>query len=111
MVAGGVLLIIASVAWMMFSSPFNKTPTSGLAGIQASQPLPSTRVPYPDIQRISVGDAKAALDLKQAIFIDVRGEPSFSTGHIPGALSLTEEQLLSRLDELDPSAWIITYCT
>ena len=111
MVAGGVLLIISSVAWMMLSSPSIPTPTSGLPGIQASQPLPTTRVPYPDIKRVGPGDAKAALDLKQAVFIDVRGEPSYSAGHIPGALSLTEEQLLSSFDELDPSAWIITYCT
>ena len=111
MVAGGVLLIITSVAWMMLSNPYQATPTSGLSGIQASQPLPPTRVPYAEIQRVGLGDAKAALDLKQAIFIDVRGEPSYSAGHIPGALSMTEEELLSRLDELDPSAWIITYCT
>jgi rhodanese-related sulfurtransferase len=51
------------------------------------------------------------MDLKQAIFIDTRGEPYFSQGHIPGAIPLTDEEVATRQSELDPNAWIITYCT
>ena len=53
----------------------------------------------------------AAYDLEQAVFIDTRGDPYFSQGHIPGAISMTEDEVLSRLSDLDPNAWIITYCT
>ena len=73
--------------------------------------LANQRIPYPDIPRVSVGDAKAALDLGTAVFLDPRGEPYYSQGHIPGALAITEEELEARLDELDPDTWIITYCT
>lgn len=111
MVAGGVLLILTSVAWIMMANTPPQAPSASLPAGQVSQTLPPTRVPYPGIQRVSVGDAKAALELKQAILIDVRGEPYFSAGHIPGAYSFTEDEMLSRMSELDPSAWIITYCT
>jgi rhodanese-related sulfurtransferase len=58
-----------------------------------------------------VGDAKAALEIQNAIFLDPRGEPFYSEGHIPGAISIPEDELEARLGELDPDAWIITYCT
>jgi 3-mercaptopyruvate sulfurtransferase SseA len=69
------------------------------------------QIPFPEIPRVSLGDAKAAYDLKTAVFIDVRGEPYFSQGHIPGALSITSAELSSRMSELDPNSWVITYCT
>ena len=68
-------------------------------------------VPHPEIRRISLTDSKAAYDQGKAVFIDVRGEPHYSQGHIPDALSLTEEQVAASLNELDPKVWIITYCT
>jgi len=107
MVVGlGIFLIALSLIW--FASATRKT-----ISIQADVPAPvsSPRIPFPEIKRIQVGDAKAAFDLKQAVFIDTRGEPYFSQGHIPGALSITEDELQGRLRELDPNNWFITYCT
>ena len=69
------------------------------------------RIPHPEIARISVQDAKAAFDSNAAIFIDTRGEPYYSQGHIPGALSITEDELSNRLDDIRSADWIITYCT
>jgi hypothetical protein len=111
MVVAGIMLIISAAAWMISSTSTPEVRSSGIPASGITQPSVDTRIPYPGIQRVSVGDARAALELKQAIFIDVRGEPYFSAGHIPDALSITEEELLSRLGELDGSAWIITYCT
>ncbi len=74
-------------------------------------PLATPAIPYPEIKRISLADAKAAFDLKSAIFIDVRGEPYYSEAHVPGAISMTYDELSSRMGELDKKAWIITYCT
>ncbi|MEW6404868.1 MAG: rhodanese-like domain-containing protein [Chloroflexota bacterium] len=64
-----------------------------------------------DILRVSLEDAKAAYDSGSAIFVDVRSESSYAEAHIPGALSIPGTLLASRMGELDPGQWIITYCT
>jgi hypothetical protein len=126
MVAAGVVLILGAVFWSMNigrGRPAAEGPTSDeLTGqpVQAgnlatlappSGAQPEARIPFPDIPRVSLEDAKTAFDAKSAVFIDTRGEPYFSTGHIPGAISMTDNEVLSRLNELDPNTWIITYCT
>ena len=45
------------------------------------------------------------------MFVDVRGDELYNTGHIPGALSIADTEMDSRFTELDPNAWIILYCT
>jgi hypothetical protein len=77
---------------------------------QAVAPLP-TEETYPNIVRVSLGNAKAAYDLKQATFVDVRDAGSYGNSHIPGALSIPLNDLETRWKELDANAWIITYCT
>jgi hypothetical protein len=106
MMAVGVLLILGAVAWYVTLAPMNDLSESLSAASVSSQVIP-----YPKVQRISLADAKAAYDLGNAIFVDVRGEPYYSQGHIPGALSIDEDELEGRLNELNPKAWIITYCT
>jgi hypothetical protein len=63
------------------------------------------------IQRTSQEDAKTAFDGNQAVFLDVRNTVSYNVGHIPGAISIPEIEIPERLNELDPSQWIITYCS
>ena len=105
MVLAGVILILCSLYWL-----FNSTQPPAPRSPASPTPVSSgVSVPYPDLPRLSLADAKAAYELGTAVFIDVRGEPYYSQGHIPGALSIPEDELYERLDELDPSAWIITY--
>ncbi len=98
---GGLMLLVAVVVLL----------------IQSQQPAPlasSTQdpnIPYPEVERISVQDAKAAYDAGTAVFVDVRGDDSYNMGHIPGAISIAEEEMEARFTELDPNDWIITYCT
>ncbi len=98
---GGLMLVVAVVVLV----------------IQAQQPAQSavatqnTFVPYPEVERVSVQDAKAAYDAGTAVFVDVRGDELYGTGHIPGALSIADTEMDSRFAELDPNAWIILYCT
>jgi hypothetical protein len=104
LVVFGASLILGSIAWIVWAGRAESTP--------APEPtLAGQRIPYPDVPRVSVGDAKAAFELGNAIFLDPRGEPYYSQGHIPGALAISEEELEARLGELDPESWIITYCT
>ncbi len=105
MVGMGLALIVGAIGWYFMNSG-----NSTNASIPTAQNA-DVKIPYPNVQRISLADAKAAYDTKAAVFVDVRGEPYYSQGHIPGALSITDVELPDRLNELNPSDWIITYCT
>jgi rhodanese-related sulfurtransferase len=63
------------------------------------------------VERVSLTDAKAAFDAGSAVFLDVRDSSAYNLSHIAGALSIPINDLPSRLSELNPSTWIITYCT
>ena len=102
----GLLLMVVSLVWFVNS---NQAPAA--SEVDLPSPVATSNIPEPDIMRVALDEAKSAFDQKQAVFIDVRGEPYYSQGHIPGSLSLTNDEVLSRLDELDPNAWYITYCT
>ena len=71
---------------------------------------PSAAAPQ-EVQRVSLEESKGAFDNNSAIFLDVRSEEAYATGHIPGALSIPLDDLEGRLTELDPDRWTITYCT
>lgn len=99
---GGFLLLVAVIVLArQQSSASAPTPT-------ASQP---ENVAYPDIQRITLAEAKAAYDQGQAVFVDVRGPVVYEAAHIPGALLIPANEFETRWNELNPDDWIITYCT
>jgi 3-mercaptopyruvate sulfurtransferase SseA len=97
----GVLLIVGAVAWYLFVLP-----TASAESVLTS---PDVVENYSQIPRLSIEEAKAAFDRGTAIFVDVRDVESYARGHIKGALSIPLEELSARMDELDPSTWIITY--
>jgi len=98
LIGGGVLLILAGMVWVVLNQP----------------PAP-IKTPTPDsveqVKRVSLVDAKAAYDAGTSVFIDVRDSNSYNVSHIPGALLIPVSDLTSHLSELNPSSWIITYCT
>ena len=98
-VAAGLVLIFVALVWFLNQD-----------GGPAASP-PAANIPFPEIPRVSLADAKAAHETGAAIFLDVRGEPIYQQSHIPGALSIPLNEVTARLDELDRSSWIITYCT
>jgi 3-mercaptopyruvate sulfurtransferase SseA len=98
----GAALIVAALFWFFAQNgrPAAPAPTQ-----------PQAAIPFPEISRVGLADAKAAFDTKSTVFVDVRGDPYYSQGHIPGALNISLDDLEARLGELDRAAWIITYCT
>jgi 3-mercaptopyruvate sulfurtransferase SseA len=64
-----------------------------------------------EIVRVKLDSAQSAVDRGEAVWLDVRDDVSFSSGHIPGALNIPLNQIESRLSTLDPDQWYITYCT
>ena len=86
-----------------------------LAILACSSFLPQAQIPQTeaDVPRISVKDAKAALDGGKAIIVDVRSAESYAAGHAAGAISipLSEIEADPTGSGLDKEQWIITYCT
>ena len=66
---------------------------------------------FPEVERVSLDEARKALDSQTAVFVDVRDAADYAAAHIPGALSIPLGQLDERADELNRSDWIIAYCT
>lgn len=64
-----------------------------------------------DIPRVSVAEAKQALDSSEAVFVDVRSVASYNESHIPGSINIPIDQVEGEPDLLNPLDWIITYCT
>jgi hypothetical protein len=103
-IGGGVLLIITAILVAGGNNP-------PAAGIPTTAPDIQADIPYPEVERVSLTDAKAALDSGSTVFIDVRGDEVYAISHVRGALSIPLGELETRLGELDPEQRIITYCT
>jgi 3-mercaptopyruvate sulfurtransferase SseA len=66
-----------------------------------------------DVPRVSIEEAKAALDSGLAVIVDVRSPSDFEASHIAGAISVPLEEIERNPTDLalDENQWIITYCT
>jgi rhodanese-related sulfurtransferase len=60
---------------------------------------------------ISSIETKEKLDRKDDfILLDVRTKPEYDSGHIEGCLHIPLNELRSKMDQLDKSKEIVTYC-
>ena len=107
MMGVGLAFIFGAILWYVFAQNQQQQLADNPSGVVQE----TSRIPYPDVPRISLGDAKAAYDTGQAIFVDVREEQFYAQEHIAGALSIPEETLPDRMNDFEKSSWIITYCT
>jgi hypothetical protein len=101
MIIAGIGLMLSAAVFVFRSGAAPASPT----------PDPRGAIPFAEIVRVDVTEAKAAFDADTAVFVDVRGDPYFSAEHISGALNLSEDVLAVSAADLDPNAWIVTYCT
>jgi len=105
-----ILTILACNATLPQTGSTPAPVTSTLEQSQGQDNLPLTEA---DVSRVSVEDAKAALDSGEAIIVDVRGVESYAEAHVAGAISipLTDIESNPSAVALDKNQWIITYCT
>ena len=102
LIIAGLMILVGALAGTFLFSDANDQP----GGIN-----PDAGMPFPQIQRVDLSDAKRAFDDGSAVFVDVRGQTFYQNGHIPGALSIPLNQMEDRLEELNQDDWIILYCT
>ena len=67
--------------------------------------------PAAEAPRISVADAKKAVDAGKAVLVDVRSAMNYQQEHAKGAISLPTHEVAARASELPKDKQIITYCT
>lgn len=99
-VGSGLLLIVIGLMLASRNTPTASTPAA-LSEEEADALVP----------RVSLVDSKAALDSGSAIFLDVRTAEAFQGERITSSINIPLAELESRMTELDPEQWIITYCT
>jgi hypothetical protein len=106
--AGAAMLlgVVAYIIGVRLGQPAEQVSTFG-------EPASSGQavIPLPEIQRVGLKDAKAAYDIGNAIFLDVRDTDSYAASHIPGSINIPEGDMSTRLQELNSDQWIITVCT
>ena len=94
----------------------SNAPISTQAPIFTLSPLP-TKSGQPqtedEVPRVSVEDAKLALDSGEAVIVDVRSSEAYAEVHIAGAVLIPLGEFEGNIANvpLDKYQWIITYCT
>jgi rhodanese-related sulfurtransferase len=63
-----------------------------------------------DTTAVDTNEVLRRLKGREAVIIDVRPEPEYTAGHLPGAVHIPLEELAQRLAELSPDRDIIAYC-
>jgi hypothetical protein len=112
LIGSGLVLIIGILLWQVLTSPqLGSVNNSASSGSTSSNPTVDLSIPYSNVQRVSLADAKAAFDSKSAIFVDVRDADVYAADHIQGALNIPLGVFDAQYTQLDPNQWIILYCT
>lgn len=103
--AMGALLILGALSWYVYSDTVK--PGSQLPPTEQNPSQVEDN--FPNIERISVEEARIAYDQNRAVFLDVRYTDEYEQGHIPGAVLIPLLDLPGRVVELNKDDWIITY--
>lgn len=114
----GLVLILSACSPVLTSPIITATLTPTQQPVSATEtlvPAPVATVQLPasdaDVPRVSVAEAKAALEAGKAIIVDVRLKAAYEASHIKGALYIGDiEDSQSNLT-VPKTQWIITYCT
>src|SRR5688500_4542987 len=85
------------------------TPNAASTPDAAATPHP-TSTPGDNVRRISVADAKKAIEQGEAVMVDVRPKMQYDQSHIKGSLSVPKNELPGRLSELPKDKLIFFYC-
>jgi hypothetical protein len=76
----------------------------------AATPLPVAQAPLEAARRITREEAITMIKTKKAVFVDVRPKDQYDQSHIRGAISIPLGDILTRIKEIPPKTFIITYC-
>jgi len=84
--------------------------TSGTPQATMATPIPAATAPLESARRITREEAIKMVKAKKAVYVDVRGKSFYDQGHIKGAINIPLGDLMTRVREIPPKTFIITYC-
>jgi hypothetical protein len=105
------VVVVVMVIGVIISVEGGTTTAASASQGNTALPLNTGSLPYPDVPRIDVEESQTRMEQGQAILVDVRSTDSFDKSHAAGAISIPEEEMVARLDELPRDKDIILYCT
>lgn len=73
-------------------------------------PTPQATGTLESARRIKREEAIKMVKEGKAVYVDVRGKDQYDLGHIKGAINIPLSELMTRLKEIPPKKFIITYC-
>jgi 3-mercaptopyruvate sulfurtransferase SseA len=97
-------------AQMKSALPPGPTPSPARPRVEVSAPIPQVQAPLESARRINRFEAAKLVRAKKAVYVDVRGKESYDAGHIKGSINIPLGDILTRLKEIPPNKFIITYC-
>jgi hypothetical protein len=107
-----VIIITSACSAQQTQSAPTSAPTTIIepGSTQPSGNLPLTEG---DVPRLTVEEAKAALESGAAVIVDVRDPAQYEKSHVAGATSIWLDDIEANPTgvNLDQDQWIITYCT
>lgn len=107
------VIAIASLAIASGACAQYKTASPAPAPAPAPAPVTLTQHAEPSLEsakRIERTEAIKMVDEGKAVWVDVRPKDQYEIGHIKGALNIPLSDLMTRMKELPPHKYIITYC-
>jgi 3-mercaptopyruvate sulfurtransferase SseA len=110
----GVVVVAIVIGAILAIESGRSTPSASageLAQGNTVAPLDTSALPYPDVPRIALDETQEKIAQGQAILVDVRSKESFDKAHAVGAISIPEEEIDARLNELPRDKELILYCT
>jgi hypothetical protein len=106
LLGGAGLLVVALVLVAIANRPATPAP----APVATVASTSSENIPYPEVPRIPLAEAKAKVDSGEAVFVDVRTAAEYANSHPKGAISIPLSELADRYQELPRDKEIITIC-
>jgi hypothetical protein len=106
------LVVVAVIVGVIVSAEDRQLATTSTSpSVSTVQALNTEAIPFPDVPRITLADTQNELAKGQAVLIDVRSTSSYDSTHAAGAISIPEEEVDARLNELPRDKDLILYCT
>lgn len=105
------LVVVAMIVGVIISIEGGTTTAASSSQGNTALPLNTGSLPYPDVPRIGVEESQTLQEQGQAVLVDVRSTESFEKSHAAGAISIPEDEMGGRMDQLPRDKEIILYCT
>jgi flagellar basal body-associated protein FliL len=106
----GVVVVVLAIAVLVSLQERQSAVAGGSSNAQATaQPLAPQAIPFPGVPRATLDETQNKLAQGKAVLVDVRSSASYAKSHAVGAISVPEEEIDARLNELPRDKDLVLY--